>query len=69
MNKPKCKLNKPKCKLVGTDGNAFAIIFKVARALRLAELPKEAKEFTDKAMASASYEALLCLCMEYVEVT
>jgi len=60
-------MDKPKCKL-GTDGNVFAIIGAVSRTLRAAKLPEQAKEFTDKALSSASYEAVLRLCMEYVEV-
>lgn len=61
-------MKKPKCKLVGTDGNVFAIIGTVSRTLRAAKLPEQAKEFTDKALSSASYDEVLGLCMEYVEV-
>ena len=60
---------KPKVKLTGTDGNVFAIIGKVAGALKKAGLKKEASEFTTKAFASKSYDAVLQLTMEYVEVS
>jgi hypothetical protein len=60
--------DKPICKLVGTDGNVFAIIGTVSRTLKNAEMPNEAKEFTSKAFASGSYDEVLRLCMDYVEV-
>jgi hypothetical protein len=61
-------MEKPECKLVGTDGNVFAIIGKVSRTLKETGLKEQAKEFTEKAFASHSYDEVLCLCMEYVEV-
>jgi len=62
---------KPKCKLAGTDGNVFAIIGRVAKTLERSGLGNGyelAKEFRDKAMNSASYDAVLQLCSEYVAV-
>jgi hypothetical protein len=61
-------MNKPVCKLVGTDGNVFAIIGTVAKTLKRAGLHDKAKEFTTNAMNSESYDDVLCLCFEYVEV-
>lgn len=61
-------MSKPKCELVGTDGNVFSIIGKVSQTLRAAKLPEQAKEFTSKALSSASYDEVLRLCMKYVEV-
>lgn len=58
----------PKCKLVGTDGNVFAIIGAVSNALKKAGLPEKAAEFRTKAMQSASYDAVLLLCFDYVDV-
>lgn len=55
-------------KLTGTDGNVFSIIGKVSGALRRAGLKDEAKEFTSTAMSSDSYDAVLILCMETVDV-
>jgi hypothetical protein len=54
--------------LIGEDGNVFGIIGRVAGALRNAGLRDKAKEFTDRAMSSASYDDVLVLCSEYVEV-
>ena len=58
----------PTCKLTGTDGNVFAIIGTVTRALKRAGQTDRAREFGKKAFASASYDAVLALCFEYVEV-
>ncbi len=55
-------------KLVGTDGNAFAIIGKVTRALRRANVPHTAIEkFKDKA-ASGNYDNVLQTAMRWVNV-
>lgn len=59
---------KPICKLVGTDGNVFAIIANVCRVLKAAGLPDRAKEFTAKAFKAGSYDAVLALCFDYVDV-
>lgn len=61
-------LKRPKVQLTGEDGNVFGIIGLVARALRDADLPDQAKEFTQKAMSAESYNHVLGLCSEYVEV-
>lgn len=58
---------KPRCKVVGTDGNAFAIIATVTRALKGAGLHDAASEFQRRAFASESYDALLQLLFEYVD--
>ena len=55
--------------LIGEDGNAFAIIGKVSGALKRAGLRDEATEFTAKAMECGSYDELLRLVMETVEVS
>ncbi len=54
---------KPVVELVGTDGNAFAIMGKVARALRQAGKP----ELVKPAM-SGDYDHLLQITMKYVDV-
>ncbi len=59
---------KPNCILVGTDGNVFAIIGKVSKALERAGQRAEAKEFRSRALSSKSYDAVLQLCFEYIEV-
>ena len=58
-----------KVKLSGTDGNAFALMGKVANALRKTKVPeKEISEFTKEAM-SGDYDNLLCTCMKWVKVS
>lgn len=60
--------DKPLCKLTGEDGNVFAIISKVSRTLNNAGEPALSKEFTKKAFECPSYNHVLKLCSEYVEV-
>lgn len=59
---------KPACKLVGTDGNVFSIIGRVKRALKKAGQEDRAREFVEKAFRAGSYDEVLRLCMDYVEV-
>ncbi|OHD20796.1 MAG: hypothetical protein A2Y34_07130 [Spirochaetes bacterium GWC1_27_15] len=59
---------KPKCQLTGVDGNVFVIIGTVSRALKRAGLIDQAKEFSSKAMQQESYDNVLRLCFEYVDV-
>jgi len=61
-------LIKPRCKLVGTDGNVFSIIGKVRDSLRNAGLRDKADEFSSNAMKQHSYDDVLSLCFEYVDV-
>ena len=58
----------PVCRLIGTDGNVFAIIGKVQRALREAGLPERAAAFGERAFEARSYDEVLQLCLEFVEV-
>jgi hypothetical protein len=57
-----------KVKLVGTDGNAFAILGKVELALKRAGHDDLAKEFMKEAK-SGDYHHLLATCMKYVQVS
>lgn len=57
-----------KVKLVGTDGNAFAILGKVNGALKRAGHKELAQEFMTEAM-SGDYDHLLATACEYVEVS
>jgi hypothetical protein len=59
---------KPRCKLVGTDSNVFSVIVKVRSVLSDAGLREQAQEFSNKAMKQHSYDDVLSLCFEYVEV-
>lgn len=54
--------------LSGEDGNAFAIMGAVRRALRRADVPNaEIEEFSREAMAG-DYDHLLQTCMRWVDV-
>ena len=61
-------LTKPTVKLIGQDGNAFAIMGRVKKALRRAGADKE---YIDKYLSEATsgdYDHLLVVSMEYVDV-
>ncbi len=55
-------------KLSGLDGNAFAVLGRVSRALRQAGHPEAATAFMDEA-TMGDYDALLRTAMKYVDVT
>ena len=58
-----------KMQLVGEDGNAFAIMGRVTKAMRRAGLtPEQIAEYRTAAMAG-DYDALLATTMKYVEVS
>jgi len=59
---------KPPCRLVGEDGNVFNVIGRVRRALNDAGQGDRAREFVRRAMAAQSYDEVLGLCWEYVDV-
>ena len=61
-------IQKPTCKLTGTDGNVFCIIAAVCRVLKKNGQQDRADEFRKAAMASHSYDAVLQLCFDYVDV-
>jgi hypothetical protein len=67
MKKETPEVEKPVVRLVGTDGNAFAIMGKVARALRQAGKPELVKLYMDEA-TSGDYDHLLRVTMKYVDV-
>lgn len=55
-------------KLVGTDGNAFAILGKVKTALRKNDVPEEEiKKFATEAI-DGDYDHLLQTCIRWVNV-
>lgn len=59
---------KPKCKLVGVDGNVFIIIGHVSQTLKKAGMVKEAKEFIEKACHAESYDDVIALTFDYVDI-
>lgn len=60
--------HKPKCQLIGIDGNVFNIIGTVSKTLKRAGLNNKAEEFSSRACDQESYDAVLRLCFEYVNV-
>ena len=56
-----------KVKLVGEDGNAFAIIAKVKKALEDEGKHEKAKKFVEEA-TSGDYNNLIATACKYVEV-
>jgi len=57
-----------KVRLVGEDGNAFAILGRMSKALKKGgATPEQVKEFFDQAQ-SGDYNKLLQTCMEWVDV-
>jgi hypothetical protein len=64
MEKPK-----PKCRLSGQDGNIFMIIGIVKKSLDRNGMRDRASEFAKRATTECkSYDEVLTLCHEYVEV-
>ncbi len=60
---------RPPCRLAGTDGNVFNVIGLVRQALRAAGQDERAREFVQRAFHAQSYDEVLRLCFEYVEVS
>lgn len=54
--------------LIGGDGNAFAVLGKVQRALRSAGVPSEEVEAFANEATSGDYDHLLATVMSWVEV-
>jgi hypothetical protein len=55
--------------LVGTDGNAHAVLGRVRRALRDAGIPTDEVQAFTKDATSADYDHLLDTCMRWVDVS
>lgn len=62
----KAENKKPKCRLTGEDGNAFAILGRVSRAMKQAGQGHLVAEMTRKATAG-DYDHLLATVQEYVD--
>ena len=58
---------KPPCKLIDEDGNVFAIMGRVRRALQNDGQSERADEFCEKA-TQGTYDDVLRLLSKYVEV-
>lgn len=60
--------DKPTVQLSGQDGNVFNLIAICSKALKRAGLEDQAKEMTNKAMNSGSYDEALQIMMQYCNV-
>jgi hypothetical protein len=60
---------KPQVELIGQDGDAFAIMGTVSKALRRAGADKEYIEQYTNAATSGDYDNLLQVTMEYANIT
>jgi hypothetical protein len=56
-------------RLVGEDGNAFAILGRVLRAMRRAGVPKEERDEFAREATSGDYDHLLQTCVRWVDCT
>lgn len=61
-------MEKPTVTLSGENGNVYNVIGIVMKALRRSGGKALADEFQTKAFAKNSYDEVLALCFEYVEV-
>lgn len=59
---------RPDCKLIGRDGNVFAIIGAVQRVLKQKGMREKAEEWVERATHSHSYDEVLAMLHEYVNV-
>ncbi len=64
----KAPLTKPTVKLIGQNGNAFAIMGNIKRALKRAGADKEYIDEYLKEATSGNYDNLLVVSMKYVNV-
>jgi hypothetical protein len=55
-----------KVKLIGEDGNAFSILARVMKAMKVAGLPKEAIDAYYTEATSGDYDHLLQTTLRYV---
>jgi len=59
---------KPVCRLIGEDGSVFNVIGRVRRSLKNAGQIDRAREFVERAYAATSYDEVLALAMDFVDV-
>lgn len=60
--------SKPQCSLVNRKRDVFALLFLVARTLGQAGLHKQADEFLRRAVAHPTYDELVAIAREFVEI-
>jgi len=59
---------KPIVKLIGQDSNIFNLMGIASKALKKANLSKQAEEMTNKIMNSSSYYEALNIIREYYQI-
>ena len=59
-------MEKPECSLIGADGNIFNLMGLAARTLKDNGMAEAAKEMSSRVTESGSYDAALCVIMDYV---
>ena len=62
-------MGKPTVKLIDTEGNAFSIMGRVKNALARDEADREQVDKYLKKAIFEDYDNLLCVTMDYVDVT
>jgi hypothetical protein len=63
-----CKYPNIKVRLVGGDGNAFAILGTVIKAMRRGGVKNDQIELFQEEATSGDYNHLLATCMKWVDV-
>ena len=66
---PKSKQTGVKVQLTGEDGNIFAIMGRVQKAMKRAGFKKEAKELSEEVTKSLSYDEALEYISDYVDIS
>jgi hypothetical protein len=61
-------MDKPECQLLGLNGNVYVLIGAVKKCLRKAKLYDQEKEFMEKAFKLKTYQQVLTLIDDYVEI-
>ena len=59
---------KPRAKLIGENGNVFNLLAIASRALKAAGRGDEATEMGNRGMSSASFDEVLSIIGEYVDI-
>lgn len=60
-------MEKPEAKIIGANSNIFNLLAIASEALKNAGQTSQAKEMFDRATKSESYEAAICIMLEYVD--
>jgi uncharacterized Zn finger protein len=61
-------MEKPQCKLIGQDGNVFNLIGLATKALKRAGQYDQARKMSAECFRAGSYDEVLQILQNYVEV-